>query len=420
MNKMKDSKKEKVLSREKLATSASWWKGKNLRYKALAILLAIVLWFYAANERGVIRDRVFEDIPLAVQGLSSDLILVGDLPRIQITLRGNVDSLNIRELMAYLDLSGITAGEVILPVQVNVPGGITLVGVKPSRVKVLVDTRAEKQIPVEVRLSGQTAEGYVAMTPDLKPSQVLISGAKSLLARVQQANVSIDLRNTDRSLNEMIPVKVLDREGKLLEGLQITPASIELFVPVIRGQSLKSVAVKVLWSGSPAPGFQVVETKVEPAMVNLISLPVPLDQIEQISTLPIDISGATENVVRSVPLETIPGISGVEPAQVTVTIQITKKSGEKELGPITVQAKDTPSHLTAVVQPAEVSISLEGPWDLIEKVTAKDFLASVPLTGLSEGKHQVRVQVTGPAGVDVIRVNPESLTVTLTALEEKP
>lgn len=387
----------------------------NLHYKVLAILLAVVLWFYAASERGIIRDRVFEEIPVAVHGLSSDLVLIGEPSPVQITLRGSVDSLNVKELTAYLDLSGIGTGETTLPVQVAVPNGITLVGVKPSRVKVQVDTRAEKQIPVEFRLSGHTAEGYTTMTPTLKPTQITIAGGKSVLGSVQQAYVNLDLRNTERSLSEMVPVKVLDREGQVVGGLKITPSNIEVFVPVVQGQPLKSVPVKAILNGTPAAGYRVVETRVEPETVNVIGLPDALTKVEQINTLPVNITDARDTIVSPVQLEIPSTIIGTEPTRVTVMVRIANGGGEREIGAIGVQVKNNPSGLTAGLSTPEVSIRIVGPPDQVEKLTARDFSAYVDLLGLGEGKNQVPVRVTGPAGITVVRVNPDSLAVTLTA-----
>jgi YbbR domain-containing protein len=388
----------------------------NLHYKILAVLLAMVLWFYAANERGVIHDRVFDNIPVAVRGLEGNLVLIEELPRVQITLRGSTEGLNVKELTAYLDLNGIQTGETVLPVQVNVPGGVTFVGVKPNRIKVNADLRGEKQIPVEIKLSGRTAPGWITMAPTVKPSQVVITGGKTILENIQKAYVNLDLQNTDHSLTETVSVKVYDGGGTLVEGIKIVPASAEVFVPVIREQPLKTVPVKAVLLGVPVAGYQVQGISVEPENINIIGLEETVENTKEIQTLPIDISGLDKTAVYPVKLVFPPGIDQIEPIQVTVVVRIAPEITERELGPLIIQTEDKANDLEADLQPREVSVRVTGRSEVVKNLSPQELSVWVSLAGLSAGKHQVPVLVSKPIGITEVRVSPEVVTVTLNLL----
>lgn len=393
---------------------------RNLRYKILAILLAIVLWFYAANERGVIHDRVFDNIPIAVRSLESGLVLTEELPRVQITLRGSTEGLNVNELTAYVDLSRVQSGETVVPVQVNVPGGVTFVSVKPSRVKVTADVAQGKQVPVEIKLTGQAAPGWLAMSPTVTPSQVVITGGKNILGNVQSAFASLDLRNTERNLNETVSVKVFDRDGALVEGLQIVPANVEIFVPVIKEQPMKAVPVKAVVNGLPAAGYQVSGISVEPQNVKVIGVAEDIEKVKEVLTLPIDISGSDKTVAYLVRLELPPGITGFEPSQVSVVVQVARENLERDLGPVRVQIEDLASGQQADYQSKEVTVRVAGSPDMVEKLITKDVSARVNLSGLSAGKYEVPVSVSLPSGITLVRVTPDVLTVTLVPETKRP
>lgn len=395
---------------------------RNLRYKFLAVLLAILLWFYAASaERGLIHDRVFDDIPLGIRNLESGLLITEELPRVQITIRGSTEGLNATELAAYLDLNDVSSpGEILLPVRVNLPAGVTLVNVKPNRVQVKLAPGLGKQFPVNLKLTGKTAAGWLAMTPTLQPSQVLISGGKEALEKVQSATISLDLRNTESSLTESLPVKAYDRNGALVEGLQFSPAQVEVFVPVIREQPLKAVPVKAVLAGAPAAGFQVAGVSVEPDKVDLIGPAEILARFDEVQTPPLDISGIDQTRAYPAHLSLPEGLAGIEPAQVTLVVRVARLSKEQDLGPLEVKPSGLASGLQAELQPAEVTVRVAGPPEAIDKLAPSDsgLVAEVNLTGLSAGKHQVPVSVTLPnditKDITLARVSPAEITVILT------
>lgn len=76
-----------------------------------------------------------------IQGLGPGLELVGDVPRVDVTLNGpapTLQTLTPRDFQVVVDLSGLGPGRYDLEPRVAVPGGFTLERVEPARVAVTI------------------------------------------------------------------------------------------------------------------------------------------------------------------------------------------------------------------------------------------------------------------------------------------
>ena len=65
------------------------------------------------------------------------------------------------------------------------------------------------------------------------------------------------------------------------------------------------------------------------------------------------------------------------------------------------------------VSPAQVSLTITGPWPLVQNLKAEDLKARVDTRNLAPGRHRLTVSVDLPPGVSLVRSRPDSVTVTL-------
>ncbi|NPV27327.1 MAG: hypothetical protein HPY81_07790 [Firmicutes bacterium] len=387
----------------------------NLIFKIVSILLAILMYVFVANERGTDLERIFDNMTVQVRGMGSDLVLVQKPGNVQVSLRGPVDTLSPQDIGVYVDLSGAKPGEHLLPVQVSVPNGVTVLNVKPGRVKVKVDNRDEKQVPVQVNLLGSPASGFIALDPVLKPSQIVVKGGASVLQNIQRVYVNIDLRGTDHNLSENLPVKLLDKQGNVITdpSLSVIPASVDVLIPVVKDLPAKTVPVKVDVQGTPAKGYQVGQVIAEPAMVKIMAQLASLKPIEYVLTEPIDLSQAKTSVAKEVPVRVPAGVNWVQPTTVQVVVQIGPGQGEMEIADVPVTLTNVPGELQAVASPASVNLRVAGPGEVMARLTPRDVRAYVDLSGLGKGTHTVEVKVQTPERTTVTGITPASVTITL-------
>ncbi len=112
---------------------------RHWELKLLALAFSTVLWFFVATSE---KADLIVSAPLELDGLPTGLEVVGDKPgSIDVQLHGlrlALLRLGPDQVKARLSLAGARAGEVqigIQPEHVQVPVGITVLRVTPSRIR---------------------------------------------------------------------------------------------------------------------------------------------------------------------------------------------------------------------------------------------------------------------------------------------
>ena len=164
--------------------------------------------------------------------------------------------------------------------------------------------------------------------------------------------------------------------------------------------------------GTPAAGYDVVSLSVDPPVVTVFGPQSFIGEAVTVRTQPIDISGATDDVVRTVSLDLPPDVSVSGGTSVTVTVQIEPAQGRRTLGVAAVAVGlDTDLSISGALPLIEVVLLGELP-DL-QALRPNDIVATLNLTGLKEGTHTVTVNVSAPVEVSVASISPETVEITL-------
>ena len=256
----------------------------NLRLKLLAIFFAVALWSVVAYTSNPTQSKNYQ---LAIHPtVPSGLVIVGDVPPINVTVIGTADNLN------KFDKSSL-----------RVTGNF-------SNVKV-----GRNRVPIDVQNSDSSVN-VVA------PSSVQVEGPKSQLTGIQAA-VLIDLGGRQApGFTLPFTVTVLDANKKqLTKGFTVTPPQVTVKM-VIQADAI-TVAKPVGWTltGQPAAGYRVSNVQIAPLEVQASGLQTTLGNIVLLATDPIDVSGATADVVRTVTIRPPDGVSvNQKTAQVHVFI----------------------------------------------------------------------------------------------------
>lgn len=387
----------------------------NLLFKILSVLLAFLMYVFVANEPGDNLERIFDNVSVQTRSMSGDLVLVEKPGAVQVNLRGQVNDITPNEINAYVDLSGLKPGEHSLPVKVSVPSGVTVLNIRPNQVKVKVESKEEKQVPVHVNLLGKPADGFISLDPVIKPSQLQVKGGTTALQNVQQVYVAIDLKGSDHNLSENLPVSLLDKQGNAISdpSLTVNPATVDVMVPVVKNLPSKTVPIRVDVQGAPAQGYQVGQIITEPSMVKIMAPTDNLKPVEYVLTEPIDINQAKNSVAKELPVKVPAGVNWVQPTTVQVVVQIGIGQGEMEIADVPVTLTNIPAGIKAVAEPASVNLRAFGPSDAISKLTPRDVRAYVDLTGLGKGIHELEVKVQAPEGITISNITPLMVTVTM-------
>ena len=392
----------------------------NFAYKIAALIMAFLLWFYVYQSQNPLTEQVFT-VPLEPMNISEDLVLREQNTNIQLRVQGGkkeIENLAASDIRAYVELSSLDAGEHTLSVRADLPDGMQLVSVTPEEMTVNLDRIENKQIPVTFEISGEfESEGNILLDPVITPEEVIVYGASTYLDDIETAFVSVDLSTLTTSQTLNLPVQLRDAEGNILtRNVQIEPASVEVFLPVVSEQPDRVLPVSVSIIGSPAPGYQLSRVVVEPSTLRVFGSTQDLLNLNSLETVTIDITDFKASSVQQVDVVLPNGITVADSRTVNVVLEI-EKIEHKTFSNLTLYQYNLEEGLAAETTDKTVSVTVMGPESFVADLTAADVIAYVDLAGMTEGVYSVPVEVSLPANISLVEVVPTDELVTITRQE---
>ncbi len=391
----------------------------NVGLASLSIVLGFALWIFVTDTENPTRSGVLP-IELAVEPVNvpGDLALSGSPVnvRVRVDVADDVwNTLSLADFKATLDLDGLQAGSYDLPVRVEPltgRGGLRVTQVIPDTVPVELKSLFSKSVSASVSLEGAPPPGYEASIPELDAETVLVTGTQDRVTLVTQAVASLDLSGRTESLTQAVRLEPRDSRGFLVEGVSLEPSVMNVSVKIEQTQFSRALVISPTVVGTPAAGYDIVSLFADPPVITVFGPQSFVAETGTIRTQPLDITGATEDVIRTVSLDLPTGVSVSGGTSVTVTVQIQPGQGRQTLG------------VTVVIVGLDPDLSVSGPLPLVEVVLLgelpdlqgirpTDITATINLTGLKEGTHTVSVSVSVPPEASVASVSPEEVEITL-------
>lgn len=385
----------------------------------LALALATFLWAWIAQMTDPILTRNYREMDINVPTLDDSMIIVTTLPTVVVQVEGpesEFNQLNRTDLSVVLDTTSVQGpGDYRLPLMVEAPDTSARISVDPEQVQVQIDALVSKVLPLKVRntLPKDDPRTVSDIAPEV--SQVTVSGPSSAVERVDQVVLPITLDNQNDSFTGVFTPYAIDANEQRVSEVQVLPAQVSTLVQIeSRG---KAVSVIPVISGVPAEGFTVQQRAAFPDTVVVDGPAEALDSLLFVNTTPVDITGATENVSEMVGLADLPpGVTVVEPAggQVEVRVAVGDISTSSQtLESLPVSPVNVPEGLTARVDPRTISITVDGPGNVLADMESRDVKVVVDVGGLPVGTHQVTPQIFLPQGVTWTGSTPETVDVTI-------
>ena len=406
---------------------------RNLRTFLLALVLGISVWVSAVSAADPNEVQPYPNpIPLQVIGQDPSLVVTSELPStVEVSLRAPRsvwDSLIAREdsVRAILDLTGLSAGEHTVNVQVTVDRRpYQLVLVNPTTLTVDLESVATQTYPLVLSLAGQPAAGYQAGDASMDLTEVAVSGPESIIQQVGQARVVVNLDGIRESIDESLQIQVVDAQNKALKGLTINPESVRVNIPISLLGGFRDVAVKVIVQGQQAAGYRIENISVFPPVITVFAEnPELVNALPGVvETQPLDLQDRREDVSTRLSLNLPDNITiiGSKTVQVQVSISPIQTSLTLSNQPINVIGLS--EGLSAQVFPQSVDVIISGPVPVLDALTSKDITVSVDCKELDVGVYQLEPKVNPlvdnvsvesilPSTVEVVIALPSTATPT--------
>ncbi len=164
---------------------------QNLSLKVFSLVLAIVCWYVVRGEEERVKDYA---VPLEYTNLPASFDLSGRVvDTVAVRLRAPepvLRTITEDRLSARIDLSRAPLGEQYIqltPGMIEVPGGARVDQVTPDLIKVRIDRKIKRQVPVVAEFSGSPPHGYEKVRHVIDPAVVTIEGPANEVVNVPRA-----------------------------------------------------------------------------------------------------------------------------------------------------------------------------------------------------------------------------------------
>lgn len=258
------------------------------------------------------------------------------------------------------------------------------------------------RIPLELQNLPPNLE---MVDPPQDAVDVRVRGAADALGRLAPgdlvANIDLSSAQAGRRLFHLSPDRV--KAPFAVEVTQVMPSSVAIR---FESSATRTVPVQPSVEGQPAPGYMVGEVSSQPKTVEVVGPESALRRVTEAITEPVWVGAATAAVRSTVPIGVIDaGVRLKGAGSAVVQVEIIPAPGERRVS-VPVDLRNVPQGLTAVVEPASVTVRARGTKERIDKLADTAVVGYVDLQGTGPGDYGLPVRLEPMAGVGLDQLDP--------------
>jgi YbbR domain-containing protein len=405
----------------------TWLRTAGLRL-VLAIGLGFALWIFVSYTENPDRLTQFKDLPVTPEGLTPGLVIVDQnglpnppLPPVTVTLRSIGETAitpSSNDIQAYVDLSERGPGEWSIPVgaRVTIPGRRPEVSdINPDLLAIRIEQEITRTVPLTIEVVGSVPFSYQALPASAAVrgqlvAEVQVTGPQSRVERVTVARATANIDRLTGNYDSPRQIDPVDADGQVVSGVTVEPERVNVSVPIVSIAGIKRVPVVPSIVGEPASGFVVTGLSVEPQFVRLAGGSGSLENVQNITTEPVNIAGAGQSISQTVRLrepEATPLLFG-EPISATVTVRVAaiERPFQVKL-PVPVQLANVAAGLLGSINPTIVEITVSGTAARLGTLDTPALVGTVNASGLSAGVYSIAPTFQLPSGIVLVGVPPK-------------
>lgn len=392
----------------------------NWGLKLISIVFAMILWLVVVNVDDPVTTKKFKDIPVKI--LNEELLseagevyeVLDNSDKVTITVKAKrsvVEALRVEDFRATADFAERIA-ENSIPITVSpnkYASEIVDIYLQNNTVKINVEKKAHKEIPVEIEQTGKTAEGYAVGKVEVSPETVSIAGPYSVISKVSKVVVPLDVKGASEDLMLVQKGKFCDDRRNVIKDSRIE-GDIDSITVSVHMLHTKSVDLNLSTEGEPAADYRCQDIQYTPTTITIAGEQQDLEQINtlQIPSYELNIEGATQNIEKEIDVtQYLPEnliICNEEERKIHVTLVISQLDGREFNIPISeVDVLNTPSGMDTILDFSRtVNVIVKGTTEDLSKLSRSDIKVSIDLKGKAIGTYNLQADVIVPAGYVVM------------------
>ncbi|MCM3042100.1 CdaR family protein [Paenibacillus motobuensis] len=392
------------------------WLSHNNIVKIIALVFSIILWAMVHIDSGTtivtttpdLKPKAINNVNIQVTGFDTDRYVLYDLnpDKVRLEVKGRKTDLttNFSNYKVKLNLKDVGPGTFTLPLTTELPPGVQAVSIDPAYVKVTIEEKRTKEIPVSIITKGVPEKGFEVGTPISTLDMVQVTLPESEIDDLQKVQGIVDITGLNDSLKgKSVKLVAYDKQGEVMRNAEISPESVDVDIPF--NKTYKNIPLEVRQSGQLPEGYVLagVDTDVKGVVVYG-----PKEAMDKITAYPITVNlnnyngnPETKYTVNLTPPE---GFEKIEPSSLQVTIKV-EPASQKVIDNIPISLTNLGANLTArFIQPSDKKFSLTvmGTSEQLSGLKAKDITLEADLSKMGAGIHSVPLKVTLPNYVKLV------------------
>ena len=378
----------------------------NLGFKILAVVLAFILWLVVYNIDDPKKSKTFTtnvtvENASAVTDMNKCYEVLDGTNTVTFTVTGKrseLEKLDDTDFSAVADMNRLIINDkgnkASVPIEISAKRTYTSVSInnKNKYMELSLEDLMSRRFMISADTSGKVASGYAL-------GEVYVSGPASIVKKVDKVVATIDVDGMSSNLTDNVIPVLYDSDGNEVDTTQLKLSNTTVTISA-KILSVKEVPLVFSTTGTPYGEYRVVEISSTPDTVKLkgasnvlnpfVSLEIPANVI--------NVSGAKNDVKTTIDIsEYLPdGVELVDSsaASVTVTVRIEAYASRTYHLPTSdIKVNSLPDGLNLSFDKAQVSVTISGLQDDLNKLNASELAASIDASQLSEGTHQVELSL---------------------------
>lgn len=404
----------------------------NLGLKLLSIGAAFFVWLVVVNISNPIISQTKE---IVVEVKNEDILTKKQLTydiveKSTVTIRYDIHTLDaykiqVSDFNAYIDLADLYAPTGSVPVQVEVLKNKELLGrdisssvsAKPEVLHVITERLQRKGFPLQVKPIGEVGDGYARGTTTLSAESVFVSGPESLVGQINSIGVEINIEGESSDLTGTVSPKLYDANGNELtlgERVSVNVNDITYQTQILK---VKHLALDFEVEGQVADGYRYTGVECDVKSVPVVGSKSALADINTL-VIPytlLSINGAKNDKVIEVDLtQLLPENTSLAEDIRKATVTLKVEALEIRNIPLKISDITMTGALEAYkysMEPAEISVRVEGLKEDLEPLKAMDLHASLDVTGWLPGTQKGNLKYDLDKELAVTNITDFNITV---------
>ena len=295
----------------------NWNNKQKVIVQLVCILLSLGLWIYVTNIENPIKSYELNNVPVEI--LNSDSLKDTGLALapnqnfyVKLKVEGNTQdlfSIDKSDFKITVDLSEFVLKKGENKIAVNIKEAPSTVKIKNSSgltITVNTEEYSTKEVPVKSEINVISKSSYYVATPVFSPETVVVSGPESLVNKVTKVIAEGEESNAVKTIVKDYIISAVDDNGNEVTGVQLSQKWVEATIEINEG---KTVPIKINTTGILPNGLRLKSISSDTTEIGITGPEEILNNVSEIGTEVIDLSGIKDSTTVEVALGIPDGIS---------------------------------------------------------------------------------------------------------------